>query len=521
MPGTAAGVKKGWRTRKAGKPVVMTRAQLLRMERNQREMAQSSGGGGYVSGLDVSLQKIEEERNPKLRDLTTRLNIFQEMGNDAKIAAQLRANILPIMSAVHWKAEGGSQEMRDLLDQNLLRKGDPQFWCETSWMQRVFEKLMCLHYGFSLHGKTWDVVDGYRILRRLTYLHPRSLGGILGAWEWSKDGSRLVAIHRKYDKPDGTLVPDERIPIEQIDATVWWQTGENWEGSSLIRPMYGAWVKKDLASKIAMIALMNGGVGIPMATGAPGDGVKQLASLKVIAGDLRGGSKERQFIALENGQKIELMTSNGNIVDASPIIADQNMDISSAGATDFMQAGQTQSGSRAGGAVMMVSYMQQLEAVKVWLQEQINHGAGYLIGSVEELIYENFSPEEIRKEGCPQIVGSRVSATDQLDNVPNIIDAVQKGGLLHDVTIENYIRKALMPGAKEMTPEEFAKAKAANVPPPSLGGRPDSPTPTDRNEPRDDDMGRQYGTAQKKTSDGASRRSRSVASWPWLRSTPA
>src|SRR3990167_5497616 len=196
------------------------------------------------------------------------------------------------MSAVQWKTEGGTQEMRDLIDQNLLRKGDPRFWCETSWMQRVLEKLMCLHYGFSLHGKTWDTVDGYRIYRRLTYLHPKSLGGPLGPWEWSKDGTRLVAVHRKFRRPDGTQETDERIPIDLIDATVWWQTGENWEGKSLIRPMYRNWINKDLASKIGMIALMNGGVGIPMATGAAGDGTTAMGALKTIASDLRGGSKE-------------------------------------------------------------------------------------------------------------------------------------------------------------------------------------------------------------------------------------
>lgn len=527
MAGTAAGARKGWRARKTARTptraVLMSRAQFDRLSKRAAAYAEREAerGGGHVSGLDINLRRIEDEDNPAFRDLTARVKVLQRMGNDAKIAAQLRANILPLMSAVQWKAEGGTQEMRDLLEQNLLRRGDPRFWCETSWMQRVLEKLMCLHYGFSLHGKTWDTVDGYRIYRRLTYLHPKSLGGTLGPWEWSKDGSRLVAIHRKYRRPDGTQVVDERIPIEEISATVWWQTGENWEGQALIRPMYRNWVNKDLATKIGMIALLNGGVGIPMATLGPADGPTDKAVLKTMAGDLRQGSKERQFLVLANGQKMEFLTTNGQIVDARPIIESQNMEISSAGATNHMDQGQTSSGSRAGGSVMMVSYMQQLEAVKVWLQEQINHGAGYLMGETEELIYANF---ETVKE-CPQIVGSRVSPTEQMDNVPNIVDAVQKGALIHDVTVDNYVRKSLMPGAKELTPEEFEKAKAAALPPTPVGGRPDSPTPTDRNEPRDDDTGRAFGLkpdpAQKKTPGGGGRPNLRTASYPWLRSTPA
>ena len=46
-------------------------------------------------------------------------------------------------------------------------------------------------------------VDGYRIYRRLTYLHPKSLGGPLGPWEWSKDGTRLVAVHRICNQSQG------------------------------------------------------------------------------------------------------------------------------------------------------------------------------------------------------------------------------------------------------------------------------------------------------------------------------
>lgn len=525
MPGTSAGVRKGWKTRKDARATTAKQTNAIRRQQaatHRRILALAEkeadrASREYVSGINVNLQKIDEEYVPALKDLKGRVGILQQMGyGDAKIAAQLRANILPLFSAVRATVEGGTQEMRDLISQNLLRQGDPRFWCDTSWMQRLLERLMCLHYGFSLHAKTWDVVDGYRIVRSLTYLHPKSLGGPLGAWEWDKTGSRLVAIHRAYRLPDGSQISDERIDIEEIDATVWWMTGENWEGSSLIRPMYGAWKKKDLASKIAMIALMNGGVGIPMATMGERDGKSEQQSLKTMAADLRGGSKERNFLVLANGQKMEFLTTNGQIIDASPVIAEQNMDIASAGATDFMQAGQTASGSRAGGSVMMVSYMQQLDAVARWLQEQMNHGAGYLTGLTEGLIYENF--DNVKE--CPEIKLSRVSPTEQLDNVPNISDCVQKGSITHDISVENHCRNAL--GVPTLTQKQFDDLKAAAAPPPNLGGRPDSPTPTDKNEPRDDSMGRQYGLSEEKKTpkDGGSRPNVKPASWRWLKSNP-
>jgi hypothetical protein len=535
MPGT--GARKGWKTKNQGEEVAAAarlQAKAFRRIARRLEAQEATRTAGFVPGLQVNLQKIDEEYVPDLKDLQGRLGILQQMGNDGKIAAQLRANKLPLISAVRWRAEGGTQEMRDLVDQNILRHGDPRYWCETSWTQRLMERLEALNNGFALHGKTWDVVDGYRIFRRLTYLHPKSLGGPIGPWEWSPDGTRLVAIHRRYKRPDLQVVNDERIPIEDIDATVWWLTGENWEGNALIRPMYGAWKRKDLSTKIAMIALMNGGVGIPMATMGPGDGPAQQGTLRTIAQDLRGGSKERQFILLANGQKVEFLTTNGQIVDARPIIQEQNLEIASAGATDFMQSGQTASGSRAGGSVMMVSYMQQLDATRQWLQEQINHGAGYLMGQVEELIYNNFS--DVKE--CPQIIGSSVSPSDQLDNLSLLGDLTTKGVIPRSLKTANAALDRL--GYPLMTQEEYdisvggrsvvdiagepGPTHPTDVPPVPPGekpqGRPNSTTPIDKNEPRNDKMGRQFGLVEKKTPNG-SPRPRSAASCLWLKSTPA
>lgn len=491
MAGTAAGARKALKTR------MQKRIDDAEMRLALAEANDSAKGRGYVSGVKLSLQALDEEYVPALKSLVPRLDIFQKMGNDSKIAAQLRGNILPLLSTKRAKVIGGSQEMRDLIDQNLLRRGDPRFWCETSWMQRQLEKLQCLHDGFALHAKTRDVVDGYMIFRRLTYLHPRSMGGSLGPWEWDKESGRLVAIHRAYTLPGGGQVSDERIPIEDISASVWWQTGENWEGVSLLRPMYRDWINKDLSSKIGMIALMNGGVGIPMATGAPGDGEKAMTTLFTIAKDLRGGSKERQAVLLSNGQKMELLTSQGQIVDARPMMQEANMGIASAGSMDFMQQGQSESGSRAGGSVMMVAYMQQLDALREWNQEQINHGAGYLKGDVEELIYDNFSEDEILKDGCPYIEISRVSPTEQLDNGPNISDSVQKGSITLDLKVENHMRHAY--GIPELTQAEFddlqKKKVEATRQPGDIGGRPQEVGDSDREDPRDDKMGRQFGLA--------------------------
>jgi len=492
-----------------------------RLTRKQRESHEvmlqqvNASSRGFATGFRIDLMRMDEEYVPALKSWPGRIDLYQRMGNDAKIAAVLRANILPIISAVRWKAEGGRDEAREIVASNLLRQGDPRYWCETSWTQRLFESLLSLQYGVSLFGKTREIVDGYMIFRRLTYLHPRSLGGPQGPWEWDENGVRLVAVHRSYRLPNLSPVFDERIPISDVFPVVWWMAGDNWEGVPMIRSMYRAYTEKDLAAKIQMIDLQNRGVGIPDVELAPGDGPKAAETLKKIAEDLRGGSKERAYVVRSPGQKVGFLVSSGTTLDSTPIIDGKNMEIAAASGTDFQQQGQTQSGSRATGSVLMVNYMQELDAIRQWVQDQINHGAGNTRGLTEELEDENFGPPG--EEGYTKIVGSRVSPTEQLDNVPNILDAVQKGSLVHDLSVENYVRKSL--GVPDLSADEFNRIKSVGERVPNLGGRPDSPTPTDVEDPRDDSAGRSFGLTEKKTLDGGKPQRRRGRSYVWLEST--
>lgn len=480
-------------------------------ERAEALREANASSGGFVSGLNIDLGRINEEYVPALKSWPARMDLYQRMGNDAKIASMLRGNILPLMSAVKWKAEGGTDECRNLIAANMLRQGDPDLWCETSWTQRLFESLLSLQYGVSVFGKTREMVDGLMIFRSLTYLQPKSLGGPRGPWEWNAAGTRLIAVHRAYKNPDGSATFDERIPVQDLAFVTWWMAGDNWEGIPMIRSMYRAWVEKDLAQKIQMVDLQNRGVGVPMATLAPNDGKVEADTLKDIVKDQRGGSKERQFIVKGAEQKIEFLTTTGEVLDAGPIIASKNNEFASAAGEDFKQQGQTQSGSRATGSVLMVSAIQELDAVREMVQEQINQGCGYLPGPVEELQRVNFG----KQEEYARIVGSPVSPTDQLDNVPNILGGIQKGALTHDLTLENYVRKAMR--VPPLTADVFDKLKSEGQRVPNIGGRPSEVAPADVDDARDDDLSR-VGLQEKKTLRDGTPRSLSGRCYVWAAS---
>jgi hypothetical protein len=353
------------------------------------------------------------------------------------------------------------------------------------------------------------------IFGELKYLHPRSFGGPIGPWEFDKTGSRLVAIHRKYSLPDGSQVMDERIPAEDVFLGVWEMTGDNWEGKSLIRSAYKNWSMKELAEKIGVIHLQNVGVGIPSGKLAPGAGAKDADNMRSILESMRGGSVERRFTLLNDGEVVTWLTSTADSDLSSPIVDQHTRSISSSGTMQFLGDGNTESGSRASGSVHMVAYLQAVEAIRVIFQEQLNHGWGSQTGLIEDLIYSNYEGVE----ECPVIVGTPISPTTQLENATIIGDAVQKGSLSKDINLENYVRKAM--GIPPISPVDFQRIQDMGKQVPAIGGRPTEVGNPDRQDPRDDKLGRAVGIAAKEQACGVTPQPRKRTSWPWLNSTAA
>jgi hypothetical protein len=73
---------------------------------------------------------------------------------------------------------------------------------------------------------------------------------------------------------------------------------------------------------------------------------------------------------------------------------------------------------------------------------------------------------------------------------------------------------------KPLTQAEFETLRKAEDMAKNIGGRPQEVGNFDRQDPRDDSLGRAFGLTEKKTLD-ASRRTRSGVSYPWLRSSQA
>jgi len=472
------------------------------------------------SGINVHLGDIDEEYVPDLKTLRGRLRVFDRMANDPLVRGQLRAIGMTLVSGVRWKVEGGTPEGRSLIESNLLRKGSPRYWMATSWLDFLHEAMGCLIHGFSPFGVTWGPpVDGRSLISKMTWLHPRSVDE--DGWDLD-ESDRLMGIRRSYMDPKGGYRSREYVSAEDLFIVAWDRRGPNWEGNAFIRPMYRPWLLNEMAEKIDIIDLQNRGVGIPMAKLSGAGGAKGRDTLVEILKSLRGGSKERAFIVLEKDEEVKYLLSEGTAKDAGPILDHHAHSIVKSGGTEYFESGNTASGSRAGASALATGFFINVDAVRVILEDQINCGAGDQPGLVERIIRRNLGPDV----EPPRILGSRVSPTEQLDNIPLVQDAVAKGMIPPHLKLANEALDRL--GWPILTQDEWDEAMEAKRSVSILGpgspanggpGRPNEAGPDPQG--RDDKDSRRLKLSEKKTTDGATRHRKNSTSWPWLRSTQA
>src|SRR5262249_9680132 len=178
-------------------------------------------------------------------------------------------------------------------------------------------------------------------------------------------------------------------------------------------------------------------------------GVKERDTLVQILKDLRGGSKERAFIVLDKDETVEFLTSTGTAKDAGPSIDRHRSGIVKSAGTEYLEAGNTASGSRAASSAMGAGFFIQVNAIARHLEDIFNNGAGTLPGLVEELAELNGAADD---DEIPRIEASNVSPTEQLDNVPLIVDSIQKGAMPRSYKMSNWIAERL--GAPQLTRQQ-------------------------------------------------------------------
>lgn len=403
-----------------------------------------------ASGTSLVEWFILEEYNPKLA-WSAGLLVYEKMRkSDAQVFATLLAMELPIrstkwdiMPASDEEGETGDfeHEVADFVRKALFEK------METPFDDFLREVLTMLPFWFAPFEKVWTADSEFVWLKKLSFRKQNSIhkwqqedwtAGITQILpqtvvEWVNEWKNLVSI-----------------PASKILLFSFRREGENYEGVSVLRSAYKHWYFKETMYKFDAVRHERQSVGIPViylpSTASPED----KAEAQRIVANIRASEQTGVVMPWpkEDGWLFEFADmkagQNTNLFES---IKHHNREIAKNILAQFLELGDTESGSKALSEDQSDLFLLSLVAVANQIKDTINR---FLI---PELVDYNFDGV---KE-YPKITFEKLGSVDY-EKIANILSSLASGELItKDEDLEDYLRtKMNLPARKkdEENPED-------------------------------------------------------------------
>jgi phage gp29-like protein len=394
-----------------------------------------TGGVAYTQGLIDN-----DEFNSKLTG-SEAIETYDKMRRtDAQVSALISAVTLPLLSA-EWEVvrPPDKEEAAKITDEHLE-------FCKQNLFTRLDFPQLLRHFltsvwaGFSWAEKVYELDGGKLVFKKVD---PR-LASTLDRWQVNNNGE-LTGIEQEVYKDGGTKRFE--IPRDKIALFVFQQEANNYEGMSLLRPVYKHWYIKDTLYRIDAIRHERFAIGVPVITLPEQYDETLLDQAEEIGENWRGA--EQAYAIVVEGMKIELLQVKGSeALDISPTIQHHNEQIALAGLAQFLSFGTTQTGSRNLGEVTVEFFYDAEEGLGNWVSSAL----------CEELLYPlldlNFR-EKIR----PIVAFSDLGAISLHELIGSLKD-VGPTYVHQTLETENYIRDKLnMPEIDQAAYDKAEEAK--------------------------------------------------------------
>ena len=179
---------------------------------------------GLLSGADFNSDFDGREK----------YGIFREMLDSDPIIGLGRMLIDGPLVAADWRIESESDELRESVESLLFDAGHDQ---ALTWEELILHTQLSVWLGCYLFERGWwrgpDGLDR-------CYLSPRPPETV---WQWSLNGRRLAGVTQEIVDDSGAT-RYVQIPGEDLVHFVFDQEGNNLEGRSILRPLYGEFISK-------------------------------------------------------------------------------------------------------------------------------------------------------------------------------------------------------------------------------------------------------------------------------------
>lgn len=359
---------------------------------------------------------------------------------DSRVSSLLAAIGLPIRRTQWRISQGGaSDEVTAFIAQNLGLPvdgaGDEPLSTRTrgrfSWSQHLMWALTVNIYGHAVFEQVYRTDDAGMIW--LHKLAPRPQRTI-SQWNVAESGA-LVSIQQWAPTTGAPVMyagttsgaPSE-IPVDRLVVYTRDMEPGYWIGKSLLRPSYKHWLLKDELLRIQATSIRRNGMGVPVATGAPGASDADIEKLRQMASAYRGG--ESAGAALPYEAKLELLGVAGNMPDTARAIEYHDQMIAIAGLAHFLNL--SGGGSYALASVQADMFVQAVQTHAEQIRDTFNAHV------IEDLVDVNFGPDEPAPRLIFDAIGSQQDAT-----AAALQSLVQAGILTPDVLVQQAVRQRM------------------------------------------------------------------------------
>jgi hypothetical protein len=391
--------------------------------------------GGFIR--EEYLSELTGQKAAEVYDIMRR--------SDAQVRMTLRAIKLPILQA-EWHCEPSKddeekgQEIAQFCERVLLQGGS------GTWRETLNHALLMLDFGFSPMEKVWEIRDRPEVLKgtsapeKVTWLRklaprlPRSVYRWVGL---DKEGASLTGIEQQLRMGGFRTVT---IPIEKLVIFTLDKEGDNWEGISLLRSAYKHWWVKEMLEKIDAGGHERSAMGVPVATVAEGPNTTDPEKWAKLKSELTSilshvQANEKSFFIETPGITFRLEVPGGGSGSRNQGVLESinyhNRMIAANILGQFMELGNTQSGSRAVASEQRGPFDLQLLAVAASVGETIERFC------LRELVDYNFGP----RPGYPTLAPRDITETSQEPLARILKDLIVAGTIIPDEKLEEWLRQ--------------------------------------------------------------------------------
>jgi SPP1 gp7 family putative phage head morphogenesis protein len=271
-----------------------------------------------ASGTRLFGEIFDEEYLNKLSG-TRRADIFDEMiRSDDTITMLLTARKNPILKAT-WTVEpakGDNPEQEESYRKQAEHVQHEFFdRMHQDFFEVLEEALTFVEHGYALFERVHELVDDPRFGKYVGY---KKLGWrsqrTIDRWNLHKDG-RIATV---FQQADGDVGAYAHIPGDWTTIFSLRKTGDNYEGVSALRPIYGNWQRKNMFLKLIAIGIERYAVNTPVGK-IPAGKESSTAERDKFIGMLKAISSHHQnYFALPAGWEVDFLK---NPFDADKVVA--------------------------------------------------------------------------------------------------------------------------------------------------------------------------------------------------------